>query len=553
MKNFRLYHLIIFIASLLFVSCGKETSFNENRIVIGIDSDIETINPLYAFKITEGNITELLFPGLFKHEWNDEKGNLETSSMLASAWAWNENKTKLTIKIRDDIFWTDGEQLTTDDIWYSFLLYSEPKVQSKFFGTFDNFFLTEDGKIIIEKSFNVINRYEIEFNFVPGSTPDLFDVDMSILPKHVFEKIPFDEIGTSEINFNPVSSGPYKLERWIPKQSLTLILNETSFLASPKSIKALVFKVIPEYQSRLTQLRNRQIDILQDVKPNDIALLESLDFIKIGKIKGRDFDYVGWNNIDPESFEKDNIVKPHHLFGNKNIRKALTLGINRGEILDEFLLGFGEVAGSPISSIFKESVDTNLSPLPYNPDEAKRLLYNEGWNNYGADGILRKENERFSFKLSFPSGNPLRNYIATVIMNDLKKIGIEAIPEPVEPGIFFERMFSRELDAWIAGFIMPIPLDLKQFWHSDLHTTMMNVAGFQNKDVDLLLDSLQKDITIENKNSIYKKLQNIFYEEQPVTFLFWIDNLVAYNKNIKNIEANPYGIILHCWKWYKEE
>jgi len=114
-------------------------------------------------------------------------------------------------------------------------------------------------------------------------------------------------------------------------------------------------------------------------------------------------------------------------------------------------------------------------------------------------------------------------------------------------------MFSRQLNAWLAGWSIPIPLDLKQFWHSDLERTMLNVAGFQNMHADILLDSLQKNIIGEEKNILFRKLQQIFLLEQPVTFLFWIDKLVAYNRDIKHISANPYGLVHHCWKWYKEE
>jgi peptide/nickel transport system substrate-binding protein len=553
MNNIKTFYTLLFITVFVFFSCKSESPQNSERIIIGLSSDIETINPLYAFTNPEGNITELLFLNLVFHEWNDIKGELESFPMLAAGWQWNENYTSLKFSLRDDVYWSDGEPVTADDVVYSFVLYSDPEVQSKFFGTLDKFHLTDEGSIDIHKTFEVVNPYELIVKFLPGTEPTIFDVDFSILPKHIYEQIPRGSIATSDINFNPVTNGPYKLERWIKNQNIVLTKNESSFLTNSKSVPELIFKIIPDYHSRVTQLKNKQIDILEELNPDDIASLNSLDFLKIDAIKGRDFDYIGWNNIDPLIYNRDKIIKSHSLFGNKNIRKALTYAINRQEIVDEYLQGFGEVANGPVSSIFTGAFDKEINPLSYNPEKAKELLALEGWNSYGPDGILRKGNDRFSYILYFPGGNPLRSYTATVIRNNLKEIGVELIAESLEPGVFFEKMFSRQFDAWLAGWSIPIPLDLKQFWHSDLERTMLNVAGFQNTHADILLDSLQKNIIGEKKNILFKKLQQIFLLEQPVTFLFWIDKLVAYNKDIKNISANPYGLVHHCWKWYKEE
>ena len=166
---------------------------------------------------------------------------------------------------------------------------------------------------------------------------------------------------------------------------------------------------------------------------------------------GREYDYIGWNNIDPESFSEGKVI-PNNFFGSSNVRKALSMAINRKEILEEYLQGLGELAASSVSPIFKSSYNNEVKPYEYNPDEAKKLLALEGWKDEDRNGILEKGKEEFKFKMYYPVGNPLREYAAVVVKNNLKSVGIEMIPEKMELGTFIDNLYERKLDSWVAGF-----------------------------------------------------------------------------------------------------
>jgi peptide/nickel transport system substrate-binding protein len=118
--------------------------------------------------------------------------------------------------------------------------------------------------------------------------------------------------------------------------------------------------------------------------------------------------------------------------------------------------------------------------------------------------------------------------------------------------VFFDKLFKRELDAWIAAWVIPLPLDLKPFWHSDLRTNQMNLAGYRNKDVDHLLELISRTRNDKNLAEYYKKIQELIYNDAPFTFMYWIDNIVAYNKKIKNINITPLYPIHHAWNWRME-
>jgi peptide/nickel transport system substrate-binding protein len=278
-----------------------------------------------------------------------------------------------------------------------------------------------------------------------------------------------------------------------------------------------------------------------------------MEHLKVELIKGREYDYLGWNNIDPEKYSKRKVETDHILFGSSSVRKALTLGVNRFEIINDYLLNYGQIASTPVSPIFKEIVNSGISPYAYDPSLSRELLKAENWKDTDNDGILEKGGVEFSFTLNYPSGNPRRDFAGVIIKNNLKMLGIDVKLEPLELSVFFERLFNRELNAWMAGWSIPIPPDLKLYWYSKLDAAPFNVGGFRNRDVDILLDKIEREKNPSLRKDLYLKLQDIFYEENPVTFLYWIDNIVIYNRRIKNINITPLGAIHHVWEWQLDE
>jgi peptide/nickel transport system substrate-binding protein len=539
--------LFVSFLCLLIISCDSKKSNNENRIVVGISADVQTVNSLFAFSYEESAIAEILFPGLLDFRWNEEKGELDTYPMIAKSWQWAEDSSYIKFFLRDDIFWSDGEKLTSADVVFSYDVFSDPEVQSRLLGTFNQFFTEPDGQIDVDKTFKIISSYEFEMHFPETSIIDLVKNSIPVIPKHIYSGVKRDQLANNEINFNPVSSGPFKLKKWNRNQSIILEADSNSFLFTSGQAAEFVFKIIPDYTSRILQLKKGEIDLIELVKVEDMNELKAISNIELVTLTGREYDYIGWNNVDPGEPSK-----PHKLFGNSNVRKALSMAINRKEILEEYLSGQGELAASPVSPIFKSAFNDKVVPYGFNSDEAKRLLSIEGWKDEDRNGILEKNKVEFKFKVYYPVGNPLREYASVVVKNNLKAIGVEATTEKMEMGAFINNLYERKFDSWMAGFGVPIPLDLKPYWYSDSNTGVLNFSGYSNSEIDKILNQLETKISSVKKNELLKRIQEIIHQDEPVTFLYWIPNIVAYSKRLKNLNITPYGVLVHCWEWKTE-
>ncbi len=166
------------------------------------------------------------------------------------------------------------------------------------------------------------------------------------------------------------------------------------------------------------------------------------------------------------------------------------MALNRETVVEEYLNGFGTVAQTPVSSIFKSIYNHELTEIKFNLDLAKNKLKENGWIDSNGDGTIDKNGEEFEFTLHIPSGNPRREFAASLFQNNLKSIGIDMTIESNELGVFIDNLFEKKYDAWMAAWVVPIPMNLKISWYSDLDLTPLNFASFQNNEVDLLLDKL---------------------------------------------------------------
>ena len=199
--------------------------------------------------------------------------------------------------------------------------------------------------------------------------------------------------------------------------------------------------------------------------------------------------------------------------------------------------------------MFKSYYNPGLQTDGFNPARAKEILMANGWEDKNSDGILEKGNVEFSFDLYISTGNPRRNYVATIVKNNLKAVGIEANIQMLEMGAFVERLMKRNYDAWIAGWTIPVPIDLNPYWNSDIELGFLNFSSYQNKEKDEILNQLQQRISEQKKIELYKKLQSIFYVDEPVTFLYWFDNIIVYNKRISKINFSMLGLVKNAWEW----
>ena len=549
---------LLFVLVLALAGCGRDShkgsTAQQHPVVIAIEGDVDSFNPLYAEDVNAGEINDLLYPGLVGSTFDTTAGRLVYTSMLARAWEFRNGHKDLLFHLKTGAHWSDGIPVTSKDVQSSYRLYGDPEVGSVRQSAVQNL-QTWNGKQNIARSVEILDDSTIIFHFAHPSPSQLFDAGLPILPAHVFDTIRVKDLRTHSINRNPVVSGPFTLKQWTPLEGIILASNPSSALPFPAKLKELVFHVLPDYRTRVSQLQSEEVDVVAGLRPEDLSSFAgSSAHVRFVSTPGRDYDFLGWNNIDPAAFTASGgkVLRPHPLFGSVKVRRALTMAIDREQIVKAYLAGHGTVAVGGISPVFRWAYNDTLNPLPFDPALAAKLLEEEGWRDSDGDGILDKGGKKFSFSLKIPAGNQMRIAVATAVQQELRAVKIDMSLDQVERGTFWDNLMARKYDACLAGFSVPLQLQLDDLWGSDLEKYPFNVTGFRSARVDAILAASKLVENDVDGAPLWKEFQCIINDQQPCTMLYWIDEITGVDTRVEGTHIGILGTTQEAWEWHLE-
>lgn len=243
---------------------------------------------------------------------------------------------------------------------------------------------------------------------------------------------------------------------------------------------------------------------------------------------GRFYYYVGWNQATP-------------FFKSTKVRQAMTMAIDRHRLVEQNLNGLGmETTGTfyPYSAAY----DPSIKPWPFSPQEARRLLEEEGWYDSDGDGVIDKliDGKRvpFRFSLTYYVKNATTKSICEYISKALKDIGIDCRLKAVDIADLSATFEDKGFDALCLGWSLGTPPeDPRQIWHSAgaKEKGSSNAVGFVNTEVDKIIEQLDYESNLEVRTQLYHKFNAILHTEQPYTFLYTPNIVLLYREYLENV------------------
>lgn len=259
----------------------------------------------------------------------------------------------------------------------------------------------------------------------------------------------------------------------------------------------------------------------QKQQENNMAIKE-LDFVD------QSYYYIGWNQASP-------------FFKSKKVRLALTMAIDRNRIIEQNLNGMGVAITGPFYR-FSPAYDPTIEAWPYDPQEARRLLEEEGWIDWDGDGIRDKiEGKRripFRFTLVYYAKNLSTKVICEYISMALKEVGVDCRLNGIDITDLSRTFEDKTFDAIYLGWSLGTPPeDPKQLWHSQgaKEKGSSNAVGFANEEADSLIEALQYEYDKKKRISLYHRFHKIIHEEVPYTFLYSPKTRLLYREYVQNL------------------
>lgn len=546
---------LIVLAIIHLTGCMPHTPSDGGIATIALSSDPETLSPLFATGTNSSAVIYFLYPDLVEYDFNEITGRDTNLPSLANSWTISDDYSTVTYHLHTHAHWQDGKKITAHDFAYTYRLYFDPQIGSARRTRSDIVQTRDDGSIDWENVIRTPDDSTIVFHFKKNTPHHRMTewAQQTPIPKHVLDTIPPSRIRTSWFNQKPVSGKHFILERWERKQNLILKRNSEWTIPDKAHLDQIVFRIIPDMTTRLIELQSGRVDVVEGVNPSDAAELRKQSRFRIERQSGRRVEFVGWNHIDPSPYISSGTIKPHKFFSDQRVRKALSYAIHRAEITQNWCGEYGQIASGPVSPVFRWAYNDQLPEMTYDPDSARIILQSAGWADHDGDGILDNNGKPFQFTLTTNTGNPRREFIAQKIQSDLLRIGIKIEIQMLETAAFNAALRERKLDAFITGYSVNMNLDLQPQFGSDLKKNTFNASGYQSAEADSLLNVIYNAADRYSVADAYRALQSVIYRDQPVTFLFWYDNLTVFNNRVRGTHADIYSPYHRFWEWYIEE
>lgn len=567
--NLLLIALILSSSAFIFISCGNGNKKTDTQTQTTFDlppvdtagavtgdwcirremADAEKLNPIVTNDASAEDVYVLIYQSL--NDMNYE--TYELTPLIAPLPEVSDDHLSYTYKLRKDVKFSDGVPLTGEDVIFTMKaaknVFADDAALRNYYESLEKVELVNN------------DPYTIVFRMNKPYWRALYSLgSLPICPKHVLdpegltdkytweetkdfkvaEKNPAmkkfaDFLNSQEVSRDPkyvLGSGPYKLEKWETGQAITLVRDKNYWAQNtiqPVYLDKIVFKIIQDNSASVVAAKNKEVDMMYVISPQDFYKnLENpaqFDLVKITPSEPV-YSYIGWNLNSP-------------LFNDKRVRMALSHLVDRKTIMDKILFGQGTLIQSHVFYKDKKYLNSELPEIPYDQEKAKQLLSEAGWTDSNGDGVLDKmvNGKRIDFKFTFlNNNNPVRRQTLLVIIDGLKKVGIQADLQDLEWSVYLDKTKKHEFDATLAAWQLSVtPPDPYQIWHSSqAKGEGSNYVSFINKESDSLLEAFRIEFDENKRIDMLKKWQKLIYDEQPYTFLWSPKSRYIYNVRFKN-------------------
>lgn len=502
---------------------------SEDTIIIGMSEAKGELMPIYYSSAYDGYAIGFMFDGLIS---NDEEGNYIPH--VAKEWEVSEDGRTYTFYLRDDVKFWDGTPLTAHDVEFTYLAMADPNYDGRYYSYvqgLEGYEEYAEGDAENLSGVKVIDDYTISFTFKEALAVNLGYCGMFIMPKHYygFEKGDIETLKSKMLE--PLGSGGYKFVAFEPGQYLQFEANEDYFLGTPK-IKNVILKfVTPDTQ--MAELETGSVDVL-DAVTNTVENLETMErmgFVRLNSFLNNGYSFLGLNLRDPR-------------LADKNVRQALTYGLDRKSFVDSFFQGHGVVCNVPISPVswaYTDGLAQKLNEYEYNPDKAIELLEEAGWK-LGEDGIREKDGMKLDFVLSIYPDAEWVGQLAAVAKDNWSKLGINVEIESMDFNSLMDKVYEeQDIQIWGQAWSLSIDPDAYGIFHSSQAVAPGNNAGgFINERNDELLELGRKTVDQEERKKIYEEWGLLINEELPYIFIYQRENWNMVNERIKGFDCSPF-------------
>ncbi len=536
----------------VFLGIATPSALSAETLTIGITQYPSSFHPTLVSMLAQRYVEGLTLRPItvYDHDWKlvcmlcTELPTIENGGAKRETYE-KDGETKegmaVTYSLHPDATWGDGTPVTSDDMLFTWEMGRDERSGAVSLEAFQRILSID---VIDEKTFTLhLDRVTYSYNAF----------SLALLPAHI--ERPIYEANPSEYRnrtafdrdpFNPgLSFGPYRLAATEQGATMEFLPNPNWWGPKPAFDKIIV-RAIENTAALEANLLSGAVDTIAGEL--GLTLDQALAFEKRNSDK---FDMVYKSGLIYEHIDL-NLDNP--ILADKRVRKALLHALDRETISAQLFQGRQPVAHASVSPL--DSVNNPATPTyAYDPAKAKALLDDAGWSvmkrglRHNADG------ERLTLEIMTTAGNRSRELVQQVLQSQWRQIGIDITIRNQPARVFFGETVSRRkfsamaMFAWISS---PESVPLTTLSSTQIPTEAngwsgQNYTGFNNPEMDALIDGIERELDFEKRKELWARLQVLYTEELPVLPLYWRANAFPLPKWLKGVRPTGHQLTTTLW------
>jgi len=533
--------LSIYVVLVVAVLAGCErrggcTGANCGTLIDAAVGEPATLLPPSSEDIVANDIGEQLFLKLADVGMSENTvGDEDFQALLAQKWEWDGPLT-LVFHLDPRARWQDGQPVTAADVEFTFNAYNDSAVGSPYRPK-----LHRIASVTQRDSLSAVFRFKERY-------PEMFYdavYHMRILPAHLLRPVPRDQWRNAPFGRQPVGDGPYRFVRWQAAQSIELVADSTFFLGRP-GIRRLIWRFTPNLQVAVQQAIADEADVREQlVTPDNVERARAAKQLAVYTYRGNVYTLLWFNQRSP-----DDSTLPHPIFADRDVRRALTMAVDRASLLKSALGELAKVPPGPMSELLG-IWDPDIRQLPYDTAQAARILSAHGWRDHDGDGVRDKNGQPLEFHVLVPTTSVLRRQYARLLQEQYRAIGVKVDIDELEGAVVNQRAATGKFDTAILSRANdPSPSSgIAQSW-TRAGFGGSNFGRYYNPELERLVDRAVTANTRDQARALWRAAMETVNADAPGIFLYALDNVAAVHKRVENVQFRPdsWAALLRTWR-----
>lgn len=498
----------------------------------GILGSPRFINPILAQSDADRDVTALTYSGLLRAT---PEGGYEPN--LAQSYEVSPDGLSYTFVLREGATFHDGTAVTAEDVAFTVEKIQDAGLKSPLRANWDG--------VLVE----VLDAARVRFTLRAAYAPFIKNLSLGIVPKHLWDGVSDEEFPFSELNANPVGSGPYRvgsIERTASGIPSSYELRPFGRYVGGAPYLSLTLRFYQSEDTLVQALEDGEVDAASGISPE-----------KLAGLKGPTIATTPLNRVFGVFFNQNQ----SEILRDKAVRRALNASVDRNDLIQKVLGGYGTPLIAPVPP---SVLPAGTSTAPAGLEAARQILENGGWK-LNEQGVLTKTmgkgssatTQTLAFDLSTANVPELRA-AAEYLKGVWGGLGIQVNVKIFEAGDLSQNVIRpRRFDALLFGEVIGRELDLFAFWHSSQRNDPgLNIAGYANATADDVLQSLRETADNARRQALYQEFSDELAADIPAVFLYAPDFVYSIPNDIQGLDLglveSPSDRFLSVAQWHRE-